>query len=55
MGSEARVVLYAPSTLAPYVSLPKVYRGSTGYYSQMTVSGTMTWDSTAIKGCERID
>ena len=51
MGNEARVALYAPSTLAPYVSLPSTYGGSTGYYSPTTISGTSTWLSTALDGC----
>jgi len=50
MGSNARVALYAPSTLAPYVSLPSTVGGSTGYYSPTIVSGTSTWLSTAVAG-----
>ncbi|KAF7194209.1 hypothetical protein HII31_04446 [Pseudocercospora fuligena] len=38
MGSEAKVALYAPSTLLPYVSLPTTVGGSTGYYSTTTDS-----------------
>ena len=51
MGSDARVALYAPSTLAPYVSLPFTVGGSTGYYSTTNISGTVTWISTAVSGC----
>lgn len=50
MGSNARVAIYAPSTLAPYVSLPSTIGGSTGYYSTTIISGTSTWVSTAIAG-----
>ncbi|KAK5169475.1 uncharacterized protein LTR77_005451 [Saxophila tyrrhenica] len=50
MGKEARVALYAPSALAPYVSLPSTFGGTTLYYSGTTVSGTSTWVSTALKG-----
>ncbi|KAF2669978.1 hypothetical protein BT63DRAFT_227079 [Microthyrium microscopicum] len=50
MGSNARVAMYAPSTLAPYVSLPSKYGGSTGYYSPTVVSGASTWVETAIAG-----
>lgn len=50
MGSNARVALYAPSTLAPYVSLPSTIGGSTGYYSPTVISGTSTWVSTAVAG-----
>ena len=55
MGSEARVALYAPSTLAPHVSLPDVSLPSTpgestGYYSATTINGTATWESTAVAG-----
>jgi hypothetical protein len=50
MGSNARVALYAPSILAPYVSLPSTIGGSTGYYSPTIISGTSTWVSTAIAG-----
>ena len=52
MGSNARVAIYAPSTLAPYVSLPSTIGGSTGYYSGTIISGTSTWVSTAIAGCK---
>jgi hypothetical protein len=52
MGSNARVALYAPSVLAPYVSLPSSIGGSTGYYSPTVISGTSTWISTAIAGCK---
>jgi hypothetical protein len=52
MGSNARVALYAPSTLAPYVSLPSTIGGSTGYYSPLIISGTSTWMSTAVAGCK---
>lgn len=54
MGSDARVALFAPSTLAPYVSLPSVYGGSTGYYSPTIRSDVSTWESTAISNCEYI-
>ena len=54
MGSDARVALYAPSTLAPYVSLPFTVGGSTGYYSTTNISGTVTWISTAVPGCESV-
>lgn len=52
MGSEARAALYAPASLAPWVSLPKEPGGSTGYYSTTTSNGKLTWISTAIKGCK---
>lgn len=53
MGSEARVALYAPSTLLPYVSLPSSVGGSTGYYSTTTDSnGDFSVISTAIAGCK---
>lgn len=52
MGSEARVGLYAPSKLAPYVSLPTRRGGSTGYHSGTTINGTSTWIETAIPGCK---
>ncbi|KAK0787274.1 hypothetical protein LTR02_006467 [Friedmanniomyces endolithicus] len=48
MGSDARVALFAPSPLAPYVSLPSIYGGSTGYYSPTTRSDASTWGSTAV-------
>lgn len=52
MGSEARVALYAPSTLLPYASLPSTAGGSTGYYSTTTDSnGDFSVISTAILGC----
>ncbi|KAK5133567.1 hypothetical protein LTR08_007606 [Meristemomyces frigidus] len=50
MGDDARIALYAPTTLAPYVSLPSTIGGSTGYYSPTTVNGTSTWVSTAVAG-----
>ena len=53
MGSEARAALYAPSTLAPFVSLPQTFGGSTGYYSPITSDGTPTWVETAVKGCKK--
>ncbi|KAK3049383.1 hypothetical protein LTR09_009302 [Extremus antarcticus] len=49
MGDDARVALYAPSALAPYVSLPSTYGGPTLYYSGTTVDGTSTWISTALE------
>jgi hypothetical protein len=52
MGSDARVALYAPSTLAPYVSLPTSVGGSTGYISTTVMNGTSTWISTVIPGCQ---
>jgi len=52
MGSDARVALYAPKALAPYVSLPSSLGGSTGYYSPTVVSGASTWIETAVAGCE---
>ena len=52
MGDEARVALYAPSELAPYVSLPKTLGGSTGYYKGTTIDGDSTWISTAVNGCK---
>jgi len=52
MGSDARVALYAPSQLAPYVSLPSSIGGSTGYISTTMVNGTSTWISTVISGCQ---
>ncbi|KAF2718772.1 hypothetical protein K431DRAFT_126324 [Polychaeton citri CBS 116435] len=52
MGSDARVALYAPETLAPYVSLPASIGGSTGYYSPTVVNGTKTWFSTSVSGCK---
>jgi hypothetical protein len=51
MGDDARVGLFAPSTLAPYVSLPTKYGGLTGYISTTTRNGTVTWISTVITGC----
>jgi len=50
MGSDAKVALYAPSTLAPYLSLPTSIGGSTGYISTTKVNGTSTWISTVIPG-----
>lgn len=50
MGNLARVGLYAPSMLVPYVSLPSSIGGSTGYYSATTINGTSSWVSTAISG-----
>ncbi|KAF2769820.1 hypothetical protein EJ03DRAFT_84368 [Teratosphaeria nubilosa] len=50
MGSDARVALYAPSVLAPYVSLPSTYGGNTSYYSPVTIAGTKTWIETALPG-----
>ncbi|KAK5681585.1 hypothetical protein LTS10_006118 [Elasticomyces elasticus] len=50
MGSNARVAYFAPSPLAPYISLPSVYGGSTGYYSGTTINGTSTWERTAKAG-----
>lgn len=52
MGDDARVALYAPSALAPYVSLPSTYGGPTLYYSGTTVDGTSTWISTALESCK---
>jgi hypothetical protein len=52
MGDKARIALYAPSTLAPYVSLPSTIGGSTGYYSPTVFSGISTWISTAVAGCK---
>ena len=52
MGSQARVALYAPVSLVPYVSLPSTYGGSTGYYMGTTISGTSTWINTAVNGCK---
>lgn len=51
MGDDARIALYAPSTLAPYLSLPTTYGGSTGYISTTTINGTATWISTVIPEC----
>ncbi|KAF1352552.1 hypothetical protein BDV97DRAFT_293131 [Delphinella strobiligena] len=48
MGEDARVALYAPSVLVPYVSLPSTIGGSTGYYSITIFNGTSTWISTAV-------
>lgn len=54
MGSEARVALYAPSTLLPYVSLAATAGGSPTYYSTTTGSdGEFSIISTAIVGCKR--
>ncbi|EME42524.1 hypothetical protein DOTSEDRAFT_26109 [Dothistroma septosporum NZE10] len=50
MGSDALVALYAPSQLAPYISLPVTAGGSTGYYSPTVSSGSSTWVVTAIPG-----
>lgn len=50
MGSDALVALYAPSTLAPYVSLPSTAGGSTGYYSPTLSDGTSSWVETAVAG-----
>ena len=52
MGKDARVALYAPSALAPFVSLPATVGGSTGYYSPTIISNTSSWVSTAISGCK---
>jgi hypothetical protein len=53
MGSDALVALYAPSQLAPYVSLPSKAGGSTGYYSPTVNSdGTSSWVETAVAGCK---
>lgn len=52
MGSDARVALYAPSKLEPYVSLPTSVGGSTGYFSTTTKNGSSTWVETAIFGCQ---
>ena len=52
MGSDARVALYAPSKLAPYVSLPSSIGGSTGYFSATKVGGSSTWIETVISGCQ---
>lgn len=52
MGWEGRVALKGPSKLAPYVSLPKTYDGTTAYFSGIKVNGTSTWIETAIPGCE---
>lgn len=52
MGDLAMVALNGPTSLAPWVSLPATAGGSTGYYSPITISGTKTWGSTAIDGCE---
>lgn len=52
MGTDARVALYAPSTLAPFVSLPSTVGGPKTYYSGTTINGTSTWVSTAILGCK---
>ena len=54
MGSEARVALFAPTVIAPYISLPSSQGGSTGYYSTTTAPGlSTTWVSTAIAGCKK--
>jgi hypothetical protein len=53
MGSDAKVALYAPSTLAPYLSLPTSIGGSTGYISTTKINGTSTWISTVIPRCEQ--
>lgn len=50
MGSEAYVAISAPISLAPYVSLPSTYGGSTGYYSPTISDGTRSWISTAVPG-----
>lgn len=55
MGEDARVALYAPSVLVPYVSLPSTIGGSTGYYSTTVLNGTSTWISTAVSGCKIAD
>ena len=52
MGSDARAALYAPASLAPWVSLPKNPGGSTGYFPTTTLGGKLTWSTTAIKGCK---
>lgn len=52
MGSDAKVALYAPSQLAPYLSLPTSIGGSTGYISTTKINGTSTWISTVIPGCK---
>ncbi|KAK4497634.1 hypothetical protein PRZ48_010287 [Zasmidium cellare] len=50
MGRLALVALYAPSKLAPYISLPETRGGSTGYYSPTISAGTSTWVETAVPG-----
>ena len=50
MGSDAFVALYAPSALAPYISLPLTVGGSTGYYSPTVSAGSSTWVVTAVPG-----
>lgn len=55
MGDNARVALYAPDPLAPYVSLPSSANGSTGYFKPTTTSGSITWDSIPLSGCTHID
>lgn len=53
MGSEARVALFAPSTLLAYVSLPATYGGDPTYYSTTTDSnGDFSVVSTAKVGCK---
>ena len=54
MGSDARAALYAPSTLAPYLSLPSTAGGSTGYFSPIVTDGTSSWFSTAVDGCKHM-
>ncbi|KAF2149675.1 hypothetical protein K461DRAFT_215690, partial [Myriangium duriaei CBS 260.36] len=51
MGDMARVALFAPSVIPPYVSLPSSRGGSTGYYSTTSAADlSTTWVSTAIDG-----
>jgi len=54
MGTNARLALHAPSTIAPFISLPSTIGGSTGYYSPTMVSNRSTWVSTAIDGCKEM-
>jgi hypothetical protein len=52
MGKDARVALYAPDALAPWALLPNGTVTTTAYFKTYTTDGTVTWTSTAIKGCK---
>lgn len=53
MGHLARVGVYGPTSLLPYVALPSSQGGSTGYFSTVTSDGTVTVSPTTAKsGCK---
>ncbi|KAK4560952.1 hypothetical protein LTR86_004907 [Recurvomyces mirabilis] len=43
MGDKARVALYAPLSLAPWVQLPTSNGGSTGYWRSTMIGGSSSW------------